>query len=287
MNMTSLPKTLLKTTVAGAVIVSLLGFSACANESDKSAQNAERTSVTLEKPVPSKNVENPSGEHRAVAKPSKKSKFKIDWQAVLKDPAQYLLIASGFPQPYEPRTLTLSERGQAIQDVGRAGIGVSNLPCECDGAGGRVGNQDDQLAMQIAAHGNNSLTLVVINTANPKQAVSQWEVKNQECPSFLSKENGVTSKVFITPLNVTERAGRKVAGYKIVTITKNFHGSMRQEQILFVVPLDNVVVEVMGMSFNQEADQVETLALLDRALERADKLENKKLPPDQLAQEDK
>lgn len=269
------------------MVVSLLGFSGCADDADNVAQNTERTSVASEKPAPAENIETPVKQQQRVPEPSKKIEKTVDWDSVLEDPTQYLLTASGFPKAYKPRILTLSERGQAIQDVGRAGIGVSNFPCECDGAGGRIGNDDDKLAMQMAAHGNNSLTLVVIDTAEPKQAVSEWAEKNQKCPSFLSKENGITSKVLIKPLKLSHRAGREVAGFKITTITQNLHGTMVQEQILFAVALNNVVVEVMGMSFNQEADEEKTLALLDKALARAEKIEKKELPADQLVKEEK
>ncbi|MFY9189656.1 MAG: hypothetical protein WAN89_00045 [Lawsonella sp.] len=285
--MTSLPKAPFKTIIAAAIVMSLVGFSACANDVEDASPEAQETSVRVEKPASPSTTTAPTSKNQAPLRSAKKPKKKIDWQAVLEDPAQYLLSAAAFPEPYQPRTLNLSERGKAIQDVGRAGVGVSNFPCECDGAGGRIGNEEDQLAMQMAAHGNNSLTLVVINTQNPQQAVANWGTKNNQCSSFLSKENGVTSKVYITPLDVTERAGRKVVGYKITTVTKNLVGSMQQEQILFAVPLGNVVIEVMGMSFNEEANEVETLKLLDLALERAQKIEDKKLSVEELANKNK
>lgn len=280
--MTTLSKKIFRPFVAALALGSLLTFSACANDdqgasySSKSAAPDAKTSVSKDAPQASTGKVPAPG---TVRKPRKKS---IDWKAVVQDPIQYLLTSSGFPKPYKARTLSLSERGQAIQDVGRAGISVSNLPSSCNGAGGRIGEADDQLAMQMGAQGNKSLTLVVVNTEDPYQAVADWKSKNDSCSAFLSTENGVTSKVTITPVEVNPAHGEGIVGYKIVTYTANIRGSMRQEQILYAVPREDVVIEVMAMSFNQEVNPDEAEELLKRAVERAHKLEKHELPANQL-----
>ncbi|ALE18497.1 hypothetical protein IY73_00775 [Lawsonella clevelandensis] len=202
-------------------------------------------------------------------------KPRVDWAEFLRDPANYLLGGTEFPGGYSARTLSLSERGKAIQDVGRAGVSVENFPNSCNGAAGRIGSANDQIAMQMASKQNHSLTLVVINNSDPTTAVSAWADKNDQCPTFLSQENGVTSTVYVEKTEAPEIAGSQAVGYLITTKTTNLRGSTTQEQLLYAIPMGEVVVEVMGMNFGGPVNRGEVDDVLQQAVKKSTEVERK------------
>ena len=270
--------------LAFSTVLSLALVSGCGSE-DRQAENPAARGATTERPgaaaEPSHSPSGRSGTHgrdgsrQSDVKVPKHKKPRIDWAEFLRDPANYLLGGTEFPGGYSARTLSLSERGKAIQDVGRAGVSVENFPNSCNGAAGRIGSANDQIAMQMASKQNHSLTLVVINNSDPTAAVSAWADKNDQCPTFLSQENGVTSTVYVEKTDAPEISGSQAVGYLITTKTTNLRGSTTQEQLLYAVPMGEVVVEVMGMNFGGPVSRGEVDDVLQNAVKKSTEVEQK------------
>lgn len=156
------------------------------NSATNTMRNHPQGAPTAQKPTGS--ADSPQYEKPGRGLAPGRDKPRIDWVEFFRNPANYLLGAADFPGGYTPRTLNLSERGKAIQDVGRAGVTVENFPSSCNGAAGRIGSADDQIAMQMASRQSHSLTLVVIRNSDPTSAVSVWGEKNDQCSTFFPRK---------------------------------------------------------------------------------------------------
>lgn len=270
--------------LALSTVVSLALVSGCGSE-DTRTENPAAGETTMEQPGGADKPSKPRSEREKTSdrdgsrqdntKTPKHKKPRVNWAEFLRDPANYLLSGADFPNGYSARTLSLSERGKAIQDVGRAGVSVENFPNSCNGAAGRIGSANDQIAMQMASKQNHSLTLVVINSADPETAVSAWSDKNDQCPTFLSQENGVTSTVYVEKTKAPAIAGSQAVGYLVTTKTTTLRGSTTQEQLLYAVPMGEVVVEVMGMNFGGPVNRGEVDDVLEHAVEKGTEVEQK------------
>lgn len=267
--------------LALSMVASLVFIPGCGSHHTKSDNSAAR-STTTERPDKRSAGRNHSSHRDSVEHsdssspgddyPSHHDESHRDWVAFLQDPANYLLEKGDFPQGYVARTLSLTESGKAIQDVGRAGVSVENFPESCNGAAGRIGTANDRIAIQMASKQNHSLTLVVINSSDPNAAVSTWAQKNNQCPTFLSQENGVTSTVTVENTHSPEVSGAHSVGYLVKTKTTNLRGTTTQEQLLYAVPMGEVVIEVMGMNFGGPVNRREVDEVLQQAVARSSEI---------------
>ena len=96
--------------------------------------------------------------------------------------------------------------------------------------------------------------------------------KNNQCPTFLSQENGVTSTVTVENTHSPEVSGAHSVGYLVKTKTTNLRGTTTQEQLLYAVPMGEVVIEVMGMNFGGPVNRREVDEVLQQAVARSSEI---------------